>query len=191
MPDDEREVSWKPTAAVFAFIVVTGLLIAIGIARLNVEGKDVVSQPDPAEQRVVPQRGIGPIRLGMSSAAVENRFGPADHERHATDAATGSAVTVWTYDLHALRVELRLVRGRIRVASLALTDRVTAERQALGIGSTEDSLRSRLPGLRCAPIGSRARGRCSLGSGEPGTRQTVFSLRDGRVASVVISFVRN
>jgi hypothetical protein len=67
------------------------------------------------------------------------------------------------------------------------TGRGDRTRHNVGVGSTEQAVRNRVPGVRCDTIsGTRS---CHTNEFEPGQRVTDFRIRNGRVTRVAVAFV--
>jgi hypothetical protein len=57
----------------------------------------------------------------------------------------------------------------------------------VGVGSTEQAVKSGVPGVKCGTSGGVRS--CHVGSFKPGKRVTDFLLRHGRVSRVTVGFV--
>lgn len=136
--------------------------------------------PAAAGAVIVPQHGIGGVRIG--DTAVQ------------TVQAAGAPVAVVTgrndfgrYVQYRYRGFTVTFQGARRVT--AVVTRSTSQRTSGGIGpgSTEAALRRRIPAVRCETFGDvRA---CSLGVEEPGRRVTRFTVSRGRVIQVGIGVI--
>jgi hypothetical protein len=134
----------------------------------------------PAAADIVPQHGIGGVRIGDTQAKVVaargapvavvngvNDFGPYRELRY-----RGLTVTM---------------QGRRRVTSVSTRSRAERTRTGAGVGSTETALNLAVRGLRCSTFaGVRS---CTLGVEEAGRRVTTFFLSRGRVFRVVVGNV--
>ena len=78
-------------------------------------------------------------------------------------------------------------QGRRRVTAVFTTGRGDRTRRGIGVGSSEQALRNRHPGLRCETIaGTRS---CHTNEFTPGSRITDFQIRGGKVRRVTVAFV--
>lgn len=134
----------------------------------------------PAAAAIVPQHGIGGVRIGDTQARVlavrgapvaivngTNDFGPYRQLRY-----RGLTVTL---------------QGRTRVTSVFTRSRTERTRSGAGVGSTETGLNLAVRGLRCETFGDVRS--CTLGVEEPGRIVTAFFLSAGRVNRVVVGAV--
>lgn len=134
----------------------------------------------PAAANIVPQHGIGGVRIGDTQAKVvatrgapvsivngTNDFGPYRELRY-----RGLTVTL---------------QGRVRVTGVSTRSRAERTRTGAGVGSTETALNLAVRGLTCeTSAGVRT---CTLGVQEAGRRVTAFFLSGGRVTRVVVGNV--
>ncbi|MDX6718280.1 MAG: hypothetical protein QOJ63_534 [Solirubrobacteraceae bacterium] len=125
--------------------------------------------------RIVVDRGIGPVRIGMTAREVRAALGRAD------DVARSGSTSALVYRSRKLVVTLSA--GRVQIVST----RSRRERTAGGVGpgSTLRALRAGVRGTRC---GSKAGvDFCKVGSGRSGRRSTVFLIVDGIVDTVSVA----
>ena len=131
-----------------------------------------------AAARIVPQRGIAGVTLGMPLAKVRAAAGrPARVIRGTNEFGRFTELRY-----AGLRVTLQ---GSRSVTSIRTTRR--AERTASGAGTTERQLRQRVRGLTCRTEFHFRH--CYLGAFRPGRRVTDFHLRRGRVTAVTVGIV--
>jgi hypothetical protein len=134
----------------------------------------------PAWTAIVVQRGIAGLELQMTKAQVRAKLGTP------TKVKTGKnefgRFTQFVYP----RVTV-LFQGGSRVTALRTFSR--AERTAAGVGvdSREAAVKAKVAGVKCESV-SGAR-HCYVGKFLPGKRITDFSIRGGKVTSVVVGFV--
>lgn len=134
----------------------------------------------PASAAIVPQHGIGGVRVGQTEAKVR--------------ALKGSPVRVVERRNEFGRQRQLLYRGLTVTLQggrrvTAVSTRVPAERTATGagVGTPEARLVASVRGLRCRTFGGFRS--CVLGVEEPGRRVTAFAIRRGAVRQVLIGIV--
>lgn len=128
-----------------------------------------------AQARIVLNRSIAGIGLGMRAAEVRAKLGPPS----LATTANGSRDLV--YRDRALVVTV----VRSRVAIVSSRNRHERTSSGVGVGSTSSSLRRRVDGLRCGDKAGVAY--CRLGSIRPGRRSTTFQIFGGRVVTVTVA----
>jgi hypothetical protein len=129
----------------------------------------------PAAARIIVNRGVEPVRIGMSERQVRAKLGTADVREHS------GATTSLVYRRRALVVTL--LRGHVTIVST----RSRRERTSRGVGpgTALRSLRRRVAGEHCgAKVGVYL---CKVGSSRKGRRSTVFLVVDGRVDTVSVA----
>jgi hypothetical protein len=145
------------------------VLIAAGVLALAL--------PAAAGAKIVPQRSIAGVSLGMGQRQVlallgqpqrkkdgKNEFGPYRIMYFAR-------VTVW-------------FQGLTSVTQVATTSPLERTAAGVGVGSTESDVKAKVPGVACQT------GHCSIGKFNAGARVTDFFLSAaGRVTRVVVGFV--
>jgi hypothetical protein len=136
----------------------------------------------PAHARIVPNRGMAGVRLGMSQQRVLDILGDPT-----TDFTYRSGMTTYAYDALRLRVSFLPGGGDTNdVFMLFTSGRKERTKEGVGVGTSESTLRRRLRGEQCF---SNSQGRyCTLGGGDEGARpETDFRIgRHHRVKSVRI-----
>jgi hypothetical protein len=135
----------------------------------------------PAAPRIVPQKGIAGVRLGMTQAEVRAVVGEPLRAVHGIN--DFGPFTELRYP--------RLVRvtfqGDVAVTAVSTTGVAERTARGIGVGSTEAALRAKHPRARCDTfVGIRS---CHIGRFEPGQTVTDFLLRNGRVARVTVGIV--
>ncbi len=134
----------------------------------------------PALGAIVPQQGIAGVRLGMTQAKVRAVLGAAQRTVHGRNEL--GRFTELRYP--GLRVAFQ---GNTSVSSISTTRTSEKTAGAVGVGSTEDHVRTHVRGVRCkTDFGFR---HCFLGQFLAGHRVTDFFIRHGRVTRVDIGFV--
>jgi hypothetical protein len=137
--------------------------------------------PSAAPALIQVDRGIAGARLTNSQAEVRaalgkpvriirdrNIFGPTLTYRYR------GGITVF-------------FQGRRNVTAVFTTGRGDRTRRNVGVGSTEQEVRNRVPGVTCDSVsGVRS---CHTNEFLPGQRVTDFRIRNGRVNRVAVSFV--
>jgi hypothetical protein len=134
-----------------------------------------------AEALIQIDRGIAGARIGNSRAEVRAALGSP------SKVATGTNdFGPWVRYTYAGGIRV-FFQGRTRVTSVVLTGRGDRTSRGVGVGSSEATVRSRVPGITCETFGTFRT--CHTGSGLPGQRITDFQIRNGRVAAVVVGIV--
>jgi hypothetical protein len=134
-----------------------------------------VALPAIAAARIVLDRAIGGVRVGMTARQVRAALGRAD------DVERSGSTSALVYRARKLVVTLRA--GRVLIVST----RSRRERTAAGVGpgSTLRALRAGVGGTRC---GAKAGvDFCKVGSSRSGRRSTVFLIVDGIVDTVSVA----
>jgi len=138
-----------------------------------------------AQARIVPQRGIKGIRLGMTVSQVRARLGPPDRIVFRRDPIQGR-VRVYAYGLtHA---SFSPGNASARVNGITTTSRRERTTRGVGVGSRRAQVAARVRGVRCrVEFGVD---HCFIGSFLAGHRVTDFRIGPtGRVRSVTVGFV--
>jgi hypothetical protein len=135
----------------------------------------------PAQARIVPNRGMAGVRLGMSQQQVLDILGDPT-----TDFTYRSGLTTYAYKARRLRVTFAPGLATNDVFILFTSGRKERTKEGVGVGTSERTLRRRLRHEHCF---TNSQGRyCTLGGGGEGTRpETAFTIgRHHRVTSVRI-----
>lgn len=136
----------------------------------------------PAQARIVPNRGMAGVRLGMSQQRVLDILGDPS-----TDFTYRSGITTYAYEKLRLRVSFLPGGGDTNDVFMLFTNgRRERTKEGVGVGTGESTLRRRLHGEHCF---SNSVGRfCTLGGGDEGAGpETSFAIgRRHRVKSVRI-----
>jgi len=135
-----------------------------------------------AEAKLIPQRGMAGVALGMSRVQVRAALGTPSRVVHARNEF--GVYTEFRYAGRALRL---VFQGNGGLTSISTTGRAQRTRTGVGVGSTEAQVKHGVPGVRCDG-GASAR-HCFLGTFSAGKRVTDFRLTSGRVSRVVVGFV--
>jgi hypothetical protein len=131
-----------------------------------------------AEAMIQLDRGIAGARLGNSKAEVRAALGKP--RRVVNRNGEFGRTTTFTY-----RGGIRVIflEGRVTLAST--TGRGDRTRRGIGVGSTEQAVEAKVPGVSCATFeGTRL---CQRGAEQPGERGTIFFLEGGRVTRVDVA----
>jgi hypothetical protein len=137
--------------------------------------------PASAEALIQLDRGIAGARLGNTKAEVRTALGQPNRVRNGTN--DFGQFTVFVY-AGGIRVTFQSGNTVTAVTTTGLGDRT---RRGVGVGSTENAVEQRVPGVNCETFdGTRI---CQRGEGLPGQRVTAFFLRNGRVTRVTVGFV--
>ena len=133
--------------------------------------------PACADARLVPQRGMAGISLGMAPAKVRAVLGRPLAVTHRKNEF--GPYTEYRYPF-LLRVGFQGNGGVTSIETRGHRERTAG---GIGVGSTREEVRRRIRGVRCEDA------HCYLGSFLAGRRVTGFFLRDGRVTRIVVGFV--
>jgi hypothetical protein len=138
-----------------------------------------------ADAKIVPQRSIKGIKLGMSVREVRDALGAPDKIAFAKHPILGR-VRVYAYGL--TRASFDGSDRDAHVSAVSTTSRHERTSRGIGIGSVRAQVASEVPGVRCRV--ESGFDHCYLGSFNPGTRVTDFRIAaNGRVSGVVVGFV--
>lgn len=138
--------------------------------------------PAPAAARIVPQKGIKGLELGMTVAEVRATLGSPTRFRTVRDPIIGR-VRLWSYGLTTARFDGTARDARV----LSLETRSRRERTAagVGVGSTRKTVRRKVSGARC--LVEFSYDHCFVGRWRVGEVVTDFSIdRRGKVSRVVV-----
>jgi hypothetical protein len=131
-----------------------------------------------AEAVIQLDRGIAGARIGNTKAEVRAALGKPRNvvNRNGEFGRT----TTFTY-----RGGLRVIflEGRVTLAgTTGLGDRTN---RGVGVGSTEQAVKDKVPGVTCATFqGTRM---CQRGAQQPGERGTIFFIENGKVSRVDVA----
>jgi len=155
------------------------LVLALGAAMLTLFMAPI------AYARIVPQRGIGDIDLGMTRAEVVRTKGKPDGERLVRNEIIGPQRMV---RYGKTRAFFGGFRRNAAVVTVNTRDPAERTRSGVGVGSTVAEVRRGVRGIACRnEFGFHT---CFKGRFRPGERVTVFDIaRRGRVSLVLIGFV--
>ena len=156
-----------------------------GLVLSLLSGLVLVLAVPAAQARIVPQRGIKGIRLGMTVSQVRARLGPPDRIVFRRDPIQGR-VRVYAYGLtHA---SFSPGDASARVNDITTTSRRERTTRGVGVGSRRTQVAAKVRGIRCrVEFGVD---HCFIGSFLAGHRVTDFRIGPtGRVRSVTVGFV--
>jgi hypothetical protein len=139
----------------------------------------------PASASIVPQSGIGGIRLGMTVHQVRTAKGAPDaviFSRHPIIGRT----RIYKYGLTYATFECTCPSAK--VLSIRTRSRGERTRAGIGVGSARAAVAAKVPNVRCRV--EFGLDHCYVGTFKAGKRVTDFRIgRSGRVASVIVGFV--
>lgn len=128
-----------------------------------------------AEAMIQLDRGIAGARLGNTKAQVRAALGKPRSvvKRNGEFGRT----TTFSY-----RGGLRVIFLEGRVTLAGTTGPGDRTNRGIGVGSTEQAVKAKVPGVTCATFeGTRL---CQRGAEEPGQHGTIFFIENGRVSRV-------
>jgi hypothetical protein len=128
-----------------------------------------------AEARIVVNRSVAGIELGMTAEQVVARLGRPSL----------STVEQGARNLVYSRRRLVVTLSRSRVVIVATRSRGEVTRRGIGVGSSVGSVRRRVAGVRCGEKAGVAF--CRTGSTRPGRRSTTFQIQSRRVVTVTVA----
>jgi len=139
--------------------------------------------------RIVPQRSIDVLVLGVRPATVRARFGKRQRVRHLSESGSGKPITAWVYSRRKIVASFRHVKSkRMTLAEISTTSRRQRTQSGARIGITESTLKEKVAGLDCGD--ADAERWCTIGRGlVHGKPQTVFVLRRDRLREVRIVLI--
>jgi UDP-N-acetylenolpyruvoylglucosamine reductase len=137
--------------------------------------------PGTAGAVIVPQHGMGGVRVGDTFAKVRSVAGAP------VRIVRGRVSEFGPYTEYRYRGFTVRFQGNRRVTSISTRATLQRTRSGVGVGTTEARLRRAIPAVRCQSFqGFRY---CVLGVEEPGRRVTNFSITRGKVSAIVIGIV--
>lgn len=164
------------------------LLVALAAA-LAVPLAPARAGGDPVST-IEPQRSMAGVRLQMTREEVRGVLGAPTEVR--TDTDPFGRTTTWYFARPKLHVTFRRGDGGQQVTSLFTRHGILRTTARVGVGSTERTVRSRVPGVRCRTFrlpGPDSRS-CYVGQFAAGRTVTDFRLDSRRrVARVVLGIV--
>ncbi len=146
--------------------VLAALLVALAIVPL-------------AAAKIVIQKGMAGVSLGMTRAQIVARLGRPSRTRTGRNDLGRYVQLVY----FGAGVEITFQSGG---KATAIATALGYERTAsgVGVGSTEKQVRAKVPGLHCQTPPESAR-HCFIGNFRPGTRVTDFVFRRGGIVTRV------
>ena len=131
--------------------------------------------PTNAAAKIVLNRGVEPVRIGMTAKQVRAKLGAADITERS------GATTSLVY--RSRKLVVTVLSGRVQIVSTRSRRERTVE--GVGPGSTLRAVRRGVRGARCgAKAGVYV---CKIGSSRTGRRSTVFLIAGGVVETVSVA----
>lgn len=131
--------------------------------------------PARSEARIVVNRGVDPVRVGMTTRETRGALGRPD----VTERSGETTALIY----RSRKLVVTVVSGRVQIVSTRSRRQRTVT--GAGPGTTLGALRRRVNGERC---GSKAGVQvCKVGSSRRGRRSTVFLIVDGIVDTVSVA----
>jgi hypothetical protein len=131
-----------------------------------------------AEAMIQLDRGIAGARIGNTKAEVRAALGKP--RRVVNRNGEFGRTTTFSY-----RGGLRVIFLEGRVTLAGTTGRGDRTNRGVGVGSTEQTVKAKVPGVTCATFeGTRL---CQRGAQQPGQRGTIFFIEGGRVTRVDVA----
>jgi len=129
---------------------------------------------------IVPQQGVGGIKIGMTQAKVRSVLGkPTSVKRGSNDFGK---YTIFRYA--GLRADFQ---GNTSLTSVSTTRRSERTAAGIGVGSTEAQVKAKIKGVKCVTdSGFR---HCYLGKFRAGRRVTDLAIKRGKVSRVNVGVV--
>ena len=131
-----------------------------------------------ADAMIQLDRGIAGARLGNTKAQVRAALG----KPRSVVNRNGEFGRTTTYSYRG-GVRVIFLEGRVTLAGT--TGRGDRTRRGIGVGSTEQAVKAKVPGVTCNTFeGTRL---CQRGAEQPGERGTIFFIESGRVTRVDVA----
>jgi hypothetical protein len=135
---------------------------------------------DAGEGRLVPQRGIAGVRLGMTQAHVKTTVGlPRRVTRASSELGRSTTYEYRTYSVTFF--------GGPRVTSMETRSPRERTTRGVGVGSSRADVSAKVTGARC--VTELGYAHCYVGTWAPGRQITDFALARGRVTRVTVGYV--
>jgi hypothetical protein len=133
--------------------------------------------PGAAAAKIILQRGIGGVSLGMTEAKVRSTLGAPTRVKNAKNEFGPYRVLFYA------RVKVTF-QGLSTVTAVETTSPQEKTAAGVGVGSTKAQVKAKVPGVVCET------GHCHIGKFNPGARVTDFFIGStGHVTRVVVGFV--
>jgi hypothetical protein len=126
-------------------------------------------------------RGIAGARIGNTQAQVKTALGNPKLTKTGTN--DFGPFTQLYYE-GGLRV---FFQGNDKVTAINTTGLGDRTAKGVGVGSTENAVKSKVPGVKCETFGTFRT--CHTGTGNPGERITDFVIKNGKVTRVTVGIV--
>jgi hypothetical protein len=157
-------------------VIAARLSIVVAVASLLA----VASASAAGEGRVVPQRGIAGLRLGMTQARVKATVGLPRRVEHGRN-------EIGTYTTYEYRTYSVTFFGGPRATGFETRSPRERTLRGVGVGSTRADVAAHVDSARC--VRESGYDHCYVGRWLPGGTVTDFTLVKGRVTRIFVGYV--
>ncbi len=171
--EEPRRRTGNPSARDYPEIVRRIMILAVAALAVS------LLLPMAAGARVVPQKRIGKVRLGVSQPVLFDKLPEPKRVIRTTSFVSGLIIDIWEYN----GLEIEFEDGNV-VTAVRTTRVFERTRKGAGVGTPKALLRKLHPKIRC---GKGAWTICSMGRPRKGgAKATSFELQSGRVTEISV-----